>query len=1691
MSDSDQKDGGAVGEDERRDELARPSGVYPPWIGGARFWILGALVVLLSFTILGVKHTLATRESALVPVVTMMGPRLVSPSEESRYVVLVRDRDGGPIRAAGVRVGFWREGFIELGRGSTSEAGETTIAIKVPSDFQEPRTLIAKSDVGVAEGVDAFAIEPKHPALGRVYVSTDKPLYQPGQTMHIRALAMAAHKPIASAPYTIEIRTVDGVKVFQEEKATSAFGVVSTDFSLADQVKLGRYTIVVREKGDKAAAVSGSRDVDVARYSLPKLKLDMPTVTDIGTTGLHGKARATWIFGEPVVKGRVTVTVDGWTGGETTKVEGVTDHDGIFSFDIPWRKDLSPALRQRGTFTLRGKVVAEGGMSAETSASVSTLAGGDVKLEAFPESGALVEGVPEDVWVLITGKGSESRDEPEVISIRADGVAPVKVSSRGIAKLRVVPPRRAKPTDPPRPFKIVAEGDHGSEGSIELTPTNQALVIRSEHDEVSAGAPLKVQLLGADPADFVSVRLTKSSLLLSNGTCEVRQERGCEVTLTAPADAEPGLATLSALTLPRGKSELRTSHRLVMIGAGTRDLAIKLAPDKQVYAPRDRGTVDVAVTTPSGDPVKAELGVAVADEAVFALADVRPDLEKLFFSTDHEGAMGRSATGTLPGGLDVKDAYDTTADADVRATVLAALSAHVADDSGLRGTSATEVRERALEAVRARVRYLSGWAIVLVAIWAAVAFLGFAVYGWSRFVSSARVSEPDVESFRVESRGLYIDWLMAILGPVGLSLIIAAMASVLDVGLLSEKVFAVWATLAAFFAITFVRAILRVRRTTIARGAPAFVRALTFLPIAAFLANLAVVLVLLDRGARLDWLFPTSSSDKLVLPLAVTFAAQLSCGAMSVVRQTLLRDVPRRRRHWLFWSRASFVGLPLVIGLLGFVGFEHLRRSSRASWRAFEEIRLESIEDVVSDNKEGGTGTRARGEEGSMGNPAAALGGHAAAKTREPSGHVRSDFPETLLWAPQVMTDESGHAKIVVPFADSITTWRFGLRGVGVDGRLGSTTLPLIVKQDFFVEAHLPPTLTQGDQIAMPISVFSYGGSPEDVLLEVEGEGISSATPRALIHLAAKEARGVRVMIKADAAGDRVVRVKATSGRWSDVLEKKISVTPNGQRVVHTTNRRLTAKSVTDLELPAQTIDGGNDLFVKIYGGPLSLVSESLDGVFTMPHGCFEQTSSVTYPSVLALDLLKRTGTTSADVERRARRYIGEGYQRIVSFEVSRGGFSLFGDAPADVALTAYGLLELSDMAVVVPALVDRGVLDRARQFLYSQASSTHGFARATPGASASDPKTKSDEPLVTAYAAWALAAAARLPETEQDSRLSGVLDAVARADGPSPVDPYVLALRANALLAGNRNGEARKLVDQLVAMVTRSEDGSEAHWTSRSVGVMGSYGPSMDVEVTGLAAHAMARLGVEPALRDAALAWLVSQRSASGVWSTTQATIAALRALTDDARPVPREPQDVLVVVDGEPQGKVTLEPGSRDVHHLVSLRSRATPGRHTVTLSTSTEADVSVQIVERHYLPWQRAPAGTPSPLTLDVAYEPHDVEVGVPVACHVRAAWSGSEPARMPLIEVGVPPAFEVDTTELDKRVADPQGRIRRYSVDRDRVTLYLVELPPSEPLTVDLPMRASRPVRVTVPSSTAYLYYEPEVAAETQPASLRAF
>ena len=146
---------------------------------------------------------------------------------------------------------------------------------------------------------------------------------------------------------------------------------------------------------------------------------------------------------------------------------------------------------------------------------------------------------------------------------------------------------------------------------------------------------------------------------------------------------------------------------------------------------------------------------------------------------------------------------------------------------------------------------------------------------------------------------------------------------------------------------------------------------------------------------------------------------------------------------------------------------------------------------------------------------------------------------------------------------------------------------------------------------------------------------------------------------------------------------------------------------------------------------------------------------------------MQTTGSANPELQMQAETYVGTGYQRLLTFEVDGGGFSLFGEPPAHPFLTAYGLMEFHDMSKVYP--VDEAVIERAARWLLSQQQPDGtwqvGDSRAGQGTLGA-----------TSYVAWALIEAG-YGDTPRVGRAISYIRTFALQEKT----PYSLALAANA----------------------------------------------------------------------------------------------------------------------------------------------------------------------------------------------------------------------------------------------------------------------------------------------------------------------
>src|SRR6185503_6522027 len=143
---------------------------------------------------------------------------------------------------------------------------------------------------------------------------------------------------------------------------------------------------------------------------------------------------------------------------------------------------------------------------------------------------------------------------------------------------------------------------------------------------------------------------------------------------------------------------------------------------------------------------------------------------------------------------------------------------------------------------------------------------------------------------------------------------------------------------------------------------------------------------------------------------------------------------------------------------------------------------------------------------------------------------------------------------------------------------------------------------------------------------------------------------------------------------------------------------------------PAEIVRGSLSSSVSVYPTPLASMTDALQSLLREPNGCFEQTSSTSYPMVMAQQyFLTHTGIDPALVAK-AKDLLEVSYKKLSGFESPAKGYEWFGADPGHEALTAYGLMQFTDMSQV--RTVDKEMLTRTRAWLLSRRDGKGGFNR-------------------------------------------------------------------------------------------------------------------------------------------------------------------------------------------------------------------------------------------------------------------------------------------------------------------------------------------------------------------------------------------
>jgi uncharacterized protein YfaS (alpha-2-macroglobulin family) len=1683
---------------ERHKQGAWWASITTPFDVGRRMWRWRAAAAYAVLALLIVAFIVPTWQAAHLPTVgprqetLVLGQTTLTPGTQAALRVLVRNPDTAqPTPDAQVTISLAPKGGKSPGlaspvwRGRTDKLGTAQVAFTVPDQAEGEAELVVetRSDMGTSTVSHAITIKRSF----KLYLSSDKPLYQPGQTIHMRALALGAadSKPAAGQPIEFIVTDAAGNKIYREKFTASNFGIASTDLPLASELIQGDYKLEAR-LGD----TTSTKTVQVKPYVLPKFKVTLETDRQFYRPAekVTGKLQADYFFGKPTSEAQVTLKGFVRDVGRTQVINltGQTDAEGRFEFEFNAPDYMvAPSARKALAYLELEAEVIDQAQHTENAFSSLPITDQAILIDAVPESGALKPGVENIIYLLASYP--DGRPAQATLHIEAAG-SPyvVDTGEYGLGELRFTPPAGQLA------LKVTARDAAGMTGDATLSFQSEAaaetILLRVERAAYRVGDTLKLEVLTAGSSGAVYLDVVKEGQTLATHALQLDKGRG---TLAIDLDANYlGTLELDAYrVLPKG--DIVRDTRLVVVDASNQ-LDIAVTSDREVYRPGDQASVAIT-TSVASKGTQSALGIGVVDESVYALAEQQPGFERLYFLLEQELLNPK----TEVHGFDVPTLMSPQTPPQVRDAQDRSAQAAWA---GLPGTQFSlqlkTLLDRAKDYLKAKLNRFNQIGTWLARAIVVLPLLMVIVVIWG--LRPTGVLGGAIRRIGVVLRRLILTFFIPL----------AIIGGCLWVTRQALGLFALVLTLLAWLTAWLMLAWYAWRRDdpraqlTIGLTAAYMVLGGLLVYVAEFnsavpttmnvwiivtgVAVTMLALVTLGQGLVLEGAhqsgWATTVMGVLLIPL--TFYLTTLPGVHSPLAQTL-GDVRLYAAAGNLLTGCAPAATPAAPAMPA---------ATMAPAAQPEQKQVAATSAPAPTQPPAPTQAPAATRPAQATPLPAATATPVAGKEPGPAAQaeqprLRQFFPETLYWLPEAVTDKNGHVQLNVPMADSITTWRLTAIANTQDGRIGATTHGMRVFQDFFIDLDLPVALTQGDEVRVPVAVYNYLTQTQQVKLVLEPDSWFTLAGDSVqqLSIAANDITVAYFSIKVNEHGRWRLTVTAWGTRMSDAIAKEVQVVPNGTEKREGVSNRLGDGATVPIQVPDTVVPGTVRVQVKLYPGAASQIVEGLDGLLRMPSGCFEQTSSMLYPDILVLDYLKQTGQLEAkpQLAMQAEQYIATGYQRLLTFEVkgTPGGFSLFGEPPASLMHTAYGLMEFADMSRVYS--VDPALIDRIARWLLSQQSPDGSWDTYALGYSHFQTwqKLSNAKMPMTAYLTWALVEAGYGQEPGVSRARAYLASHLNEAD-----DPYVLALVANALVAADaRSSEAQMALTKLAQAAVVDQD--TATWPSNVASYTGAEGRTANLETTSMAVYALLRGGGQAERAQQGLDGLIQAKDTFGTWETTQATVLALKAFLLSTKVAGETPVQATVAVslDGRAAQSVTFDQDNAGVVQTIFFDDVA-PGQHTVSLKTSGQAPALLyQVTTAYYVPWKETPVPSQTQaLNIQVSYDRSTLAVDDTIGVQAEVTFNQSGAAQWVIVDLGVPPGFNVLTEDLDELIAQSASlktHIKRYEMTGRSVILYLENM--TGTIRFNYRMKARLAVKAQTPASTVYDYYNPEVRSVQQP------
>ncbi len=494
-------------------------------------------------------------------------------------------------------------------------------------------------------------------------IYTDRPVYRPGNLVHFKGIVRKQTAKGYQIPepksFTLLVRDPDGNIIRRMDATLTDFGSFSGSFSLNEESPTGIYTIEAMPQNGTEVSDRITGSFTVAAYRKPEIQVTVkPTRPRFSRSGIvEVKVSARYYFGMPVAEAKVDYWVtrlpiadeceiNGWSegyGGETV-LEGTTrtnaNGQAVIRFrptDLPSKTPPFSEFRYEINVTIE----AVGHQFAEGSTSF-LVTQGDWKLKVWCEPSFVVENQKVTAKAKVVHWDTKKLQANAIVYWRAGLVEwmgeDVKVrwqlqgqsetDANGEAKWQFVPAEtgdwivEASVYDR-RKNAVGAEANIWVVSSTEaptLPPKLPPIQLWLDKQRYRVGDETKIAVRSKlqDAAVLVTVegeRLYAVRLLkLRNGIAEWR--------IPLSSELLPNAYVTASLV---HQKKFAQQSKPIRFELDDFRLQVSVRSDREFYEPRQTAQLTIQILDAKGNPVKAELSVAVVDESIYAIREDDPE----------------------------------------------------------------------------------------------------------------------------------------------------------------------------------------------------------------------------------------------------------------------------------------------------------------------------------------------------------------------------------------------------------------------------------------------------------------------------------------------------------------------------------------------------------------------------------------------------------------------------------------------------------------------------------------------------------------------------------------------------------------------------------------------------------------------------------------------------------------------------------------------------------------------------------------------------------------------------------------------------------------------------------------------------------------------------------------------------------